>query len=220
MVFFSNPQTHVHITGAGDIPVFAASAQGADAMGNYILNGRQRLTKDAVLKIAYSETSSASANNGGNILQVYDADNWNKGINWFTMEETEGLNFVHNGNGFAPIKYSPSEHKTRTAADLTDVVLDINGIVLTEGYIYSSVNYADLQNDRTIVGGGAKVISSKGTGALMMVNGAGQDKVGYQYDQTTDTAFENLGSFSHKVNGTFDQLQHLKDTATADISET
>ena len=38
--------------------------------------------------------------------------------------------------------------------------------------------------------------------------------------QTTDTAFENLGSFSHKVNGTFDQLQHLKDTATADISET
>ena len=37
--------------------------------------------------------------------------------------------------------------------------------------------------------------------------------------QTTDTAFENLGNFSKKVNGTFDQLQHLKQTTSMDESE-
>ena len=34
--------------------------------------------------------------------------------------------------------------------------------------------------------------------------------------QTTDTAFDNLGNFSKKVNGTFHQLQRLKETASPD----
>jgi len=33
--------------------------------------------------------------------------------------------------------------------------------------------------------------------------------------QTTGMAFENLGKFSRKVDGAFDQLQHLKETAGA-----
>lgn len=37
--------------------------------------------------------------------------------------------------------------------------------------------------------------------------------------QTTNTAFDNLGSFSKKVNGTFHQLQRLKETASPDESE-
>ncbi len=37
--------------------------------------------------------------------------------------------------------------------------------------------------------------------------------------QTTDTAFENLENFSKKVNGTFNQLQRLKETAASDESD-
>ena len=83
-----------------------------------------------------------------------------------------------------------------------DAKLDINGTVLCNGYLYSTVEYVDVQDeegnwileDFTVTGGGANICSSEGTGVLHMVNGAGADLLGMMYDQgaSTEGIFYNI----------------------------
>ena len=159
---------------------------------------------EAVLEIGVSEgPGSAGMVAGGHNLIVFDSENWTSGVNMFTFENETGLNYVYHGSGIAPIKYSPSEHKVRTTADLKDVVLDINGVVVADGFIYSTVTWADIANeDLTIVGGGANIISSEGTGTVCLNNGAGADLLIYMYDQSKDGAFKNSDEYDSELAAT------------------
>ena len=66
--------------------------------------------------------------------------------------------------------------------------LDVNGTIICNGYLYSTVDYADVLNeDYTITGGGANICSSEGTGVIEMVNGCGYDVFGVMYDQNAST---------------------------------
>jgi len=157
----------------------------------------------AVLEIPYVDSSSTAVTAGGYVLQLYDSINWTTALDMNTYEQADDLNFVHGGKGFVPIRYSPSEYKIRTAADLVDAVLDINGTVVTDGFLYSTVLWADaLGEDFTIVDGGANVISSKGTGKLAMNNGAGHDMLTYMYDQAKDDAFKKAPDYDPESGGT------------------
>ena len=144
--------------------------------------------QNAVLQVGNTDTPSAVMGAGYNLI-VYDSENWTSGLNLNTAEYEEGLAFVHPGNLLTPVKYSPSEHKLRTDADIKDVVFDINGVVVADGFLYSTVIWADpINEDFSIVSGGAKVISSEGTGVVAFNSGSGADLLTYQFDQVKDDA--------------------------------
>ena len=145
---------------------------------------------EATLEIGVAEIPTTAMTAGYNLI-LFDSENWTSGLNENTFEYESGLNFVYPGKQFVSAPYSPSERKERTIADLKDVVLDINGVVVADGYIYSTVIWNDiLSEDFSIVGGGANIISSEGTGILCLNNGAGSDMLMFQYDQSKDDAYK------------------------------
>ena len=145
---------------------------------------------EAVLEIGVAETPTAAMSAGYNLI-LFDSENWTSGLNMITAEYEEGLHFVYPDKQFVSAPYSPSERKVRTLDDIKDVVFDINGVVVANGYIYSTVIWNDPQaEDFTIVSGGAEITSSEGTGVVCLNSGAGSDLLIYQYDQSKDNAFK------------------------------
>ena len=144
----------------------------------------------AVLEIGMAETPTAAMSAGYNLI-LFDSENWTSGLNMITAEYEEDLNFVYPGQQFVSAPYSPSERKVRTIDDIKDVVFDINGVVVANGYIYSTVIWNDPQaEDFSIVSGGAEIISSEGTGIVSLNSGAGSDLLIYQFDQAKDDAYK------------------------------
>ena len=146
----------------------------------------------ATLNIAYTDATTDVVTAGGYILQMFDYTNYTYGIDMDTFEVVTGRYYNHldasNGMRSRPVSFTCTTRKTRTEADLVDAKLDINGTVICNGYIYSTVDYADVAGeDYTITGGGANICSSEGTGVIQMVNGAGQDVFGVMYDQNCST---------------------------------
>ena len=157
---------------------------------------------EAVLEIGSTDTPTAYMSAGYNLI-VFDSENWTSGLNMVTAQYEEGLNFVYPGKQFVSAPYSPSERKTRTLDDIKDVVFDINGVVVANGYIYSTVIWNDvLSEDFSIVGGGSNIISSEGTGILCLNSGAGSDMLMYQYDQGKDDAYKKTPEYDPEVGGT------------------
>ena len=95
--------------------------------------------------------------------------------------------FVYTNAGvkrLQPLAYTPTRSFTRTETNLVDAVVNINGKLVTDGFIYTTLdlNLEDYfyHNKLTITGGGASVISSEGTGTLVMKNGSGLDNITLQ----------------------------------------
>ncbi|MBQ7088278.1 MAG: hypothetical protein IJN04_01370, partial [Clostridia bacterium] len=155
--------------------------------------------KGATLNIAYTDATTDVVTAGGYILQMFDYTNYTYGIDMDTFEVVTSryYNYWDRRAGLRtrPVPFTCTTRKTRTEADLVDAKLDINGTVICNGYIYSTVDYASVENeDYTITGGGANICSSEGTGVIEMVNGAGGDVFGVMYDQnapenTTDGVY-------------------------------
>ena len=142
------------------------------------------IDQGAILDLAYTDATGEIVTAGGHMLQVFDSENWGRGLNVETLEDTTGLSFVHPNKQFAPLEYTCTKRHSRTIADLTDVTVDVNGTVITNGFVYSTVNWKDPLNENfTIVSGGANIISSGKTGSFAMNNGAGQDMMGFMFDQ-------------------------------------
>ncbi len=152
----------------------------------------------ATLNIAQTDATTDVVTAGGYILQLFDYTNYTYGIDQDTFEVVGNRYYNHYGSTgkrrFQAVPYTCTTRKTRTEADLTDAKLDINGTVISNGFIYSTVDYADILNeDYTITGGGANICSSEGTGVLQMVNGAGGDIFGVMYDQDCAEAVDKGG---------------------------
>lgn len=130
---------------------------------------------------------------GGNNLIVYDRDQWFNAYQPVIVNgQLEGAEyfeayFVYTNKGakrLQPVAYSPTRSYTRTEENLQDAVVDINGLLITDGFIYTTVD-VNLEayftsGDIQITGGGAAVKSSNGTGKLVMNNGAGYDAITLQ----------------------------------------
>ena len=106
---------------------------------------------------------------GGYSIYAFDAENWG--------------NFVFSSQKLIAASYSPTAGRyKRTTSDLKDVVIDINGTVICDGFVYSTVTCDD---DLIPVSGGASVISSKKTGQIIMNNGAGWEEFAFCLDGTS-----------------------------------
>ena len=105
-------------------------------------------------------------------IYVWDLDNWG--------------NFVFKNKPLVSLTYSPTTGRyVRTANDLKDVKIDINGTVICEGYIYSTVNFDD-EAWMPLPGAGAQVISTGKTGKLVLQNGPGPEEMAYCLDGYSD----------------------------------
>ncbi len=104
-----------------------------------------------------------------------------EGCKFFVYDRDEWIvsNYCQGGK-FGPVVYSPTRAKNRTEADLKDVVLDVNGTIEVNGLMYTTA-------------GGASIISSEGTGEVILNAGAGDEEVTYQATQTgTEIAYEEI----------------------------
>ena len=161
---------------------------------NVMLLPGSSLTVDqgATLNIAYTDATTDVVTYGGYMLQLFDYDNYTWGIDMDTFEVVSDryYNYYDRNAGMRirPVGFTCTQRYTRTEADLKDAMLNINGTVISNGYIYSTVTYADVLNeDYSIIGGGANITSSEGTGVIEMVNGCGYDMFGVMYDQGAST---------------------------------
>ena len=160
----------------------------------------------ATLNIAYTDATTKVVTEGGYILQMFDYTNYTYGYDENTGVRVENRYYNYYDRNMnmrsRPVEFTCTERYVRTEADLVDAKLDINGTVLCNGYLYSTVEYVDVQDeegnwileDFTVTGGGANICSSEGTGVLHMVNGAGADLLGMMYDQgaSTEGIFYNI----------------------------
>ena len=129
--------------------------------------------------------------------QVYDRDEWI-------------ANNYASSSTFKTVTYSPTRTYTRKQTDLTDVQMDINGTLLADGYIYTTESGADM-------------ISSNGTGRLIMNNGAGTDTVTYQAYGAENLAYAEIPVTSAKLHngsiyaGTEDEYTSTSDAVAGSV---
>ena len=109
------------------------------------------------VNIAEGATMYLEENFNAGILNT-EADN-KTGFNAYVFDSEDWGNYVFPGYKFHTAQYSPSANRVkRTSVD--DVKIDVNGTVDSDGYLYTTQH-------------GASIISSKGTGKIVMNNGAG-----------------------------------------------
>ena len=106
--------------------------------------------EDATLHIASQNFADGEINNltpygsGGHNVYVFDKDNWG--------------NFVFSNKPLIAASYSPTTGRyKRTTSDLKDVIIDVNGEIVTDGFLYTTVTVND---EYVPIGGGASIISS------------------------------------------------------------
>ena len=121
-----------------------------------ILSGTTTLTQDIAMlpgvEINISEGATLQVDENCN-LYVYDRDEW------------VGKQFAR--ADIMPVSYSPNRVYTRNNADIVDCMIDVNGTLQVNGYIYTTA-------------GGANICSSKGTGKVILNSGAGTATETYQ----------------------------------------
>ena len=133
------------------------------------------VAQGATLDIAYTDLpSSAIESRKGYNLFVYDADEWTYGYDVVDLNRVDNVKYVHSNYRLIPLSYAPGCTYNRTEADLTDVVLDINGTIRSNGFLFTTA-------------GGASIISSDKTGKIEIVNGAGTEEYTYQAAQNDTT---------------------------------
>lgn len=129
-----------------------------------VVSGTTQITQDMAMlagsQLNIAEEATVQVTQGSS-LYVYDSAEWTQ------------ANYASNAK-FKRAPYSPTRTYTRTNNDLTDVRIDINGTLLSDGSVYTTA-------------GGADIISSQGTGKFILTNGAGTNTATYMYkDYTTD----------------------------------
>ncbi|MCI7473123.1 MAG: S-layer homology domain-containing protein [Clostridiales bacterium] len=107
-------------------------------------------------------------------LTVDEGARLNLSSNLFLYDSEEWVDkkYVFSNADLRPVNYSPTRSYTRTAADLTDVTLDLNGtLIVTAGGIYTTA-------------GGANITSSSGTGTLILQSAPSEAQKLYEVTQS------------------------------------
>ena len=119
--------------------------------------GTTKITQDVSLlpgvEIIIARNAVLTIENGCSVF-VYDADEWC------------GKNFAFSAD-IQPVAYSPTRTYTRTASDIVDCMIDVNGTMQVNGYLYTTT-------------GGANICSSARTGSIVLAAGAGTTTKTYQ----------------------------------------
>ena len=133
------------------------------------------IDKGATVEVGYTgESLNKYISNGYNLI-VYDLDEWQYG---YASEEAAASDTKTNGifafqgekGGVLPVMYAPGRTYTRTKADLSDAILNVNGKLIVNGFLYTTR-------------GGAAITSTQKTGEIVLNAGNGTDKWTTQANQ-------------------------------------
>lgn len=148
--------------------------------------GTTKITQDVALlpgvEINIAQNAVLTIENGCSAF-VYDADEW------------IGKNFAFSAD-IQPATYSPTRTYTRTASDIVDCMIDVNGTMQVNGYLYTTT-------------GGANICSSAGTGSIVLAAGAGTATETYQVvNAATDiTAVPITPAKLHNADGSYTETK-------------
>ena len=152
-------------------------------------SGTTKITQDVALlpgvEINIAQNAVLTIENGCSAF-VYDADEW------------IGKNFAFSAD-IQPATYSPTRTYTRTASDIVDCMIDVNGTMQVNGYLYTTT-------------GGANICSSAGTGSIVLAAGAGTKTMTYQVvNAATDiTAVPITPAKLHNADRTYVETKNAK----------
>ena len=160
--------------------------------GTVVLNQDVSFLPGSEVNIAYGATMQVG--NGFDVY-VYDADAWRQG------------NFVHNNVKYRPLSYSHSNgyNIVRGEDSLKDVKIDVNGNLVVYGYLYTTE-------------GGANIITSQGTGGVMLGKGAGTATFTNQVTQNPDVGFVDINITSAMLKNGENATSSFTSTADADTT--
>ena len=152
-------------------------------------SGTTKITQDVALlpgvEINIAQNAVLTIENGCSAF-VYDADEW------------IGKNFAFSAD-IQPATYSPTRTYTRTASDIVDCMIDVNGTMQVNGYLYTTT-------------GGANICSSAGTGSIVLAAGVGTKTKTYQVvNAATDiTAVPITPAKLHNADNTYVETKTAK----------
>ena len=158
-----------------------------------ILSGTTTITQDISIlpgaRVAVAPEATLTVADSCNVY-VYDRDEW------------IGKQFAFTAD-LQAAAYSPTRSYNRSIADLVDAKIDVNGTVLSNGYIYTTTGDAD-------------ICSSLGTGSITLTAGAGSASSTYQVvNAATDvTAIDVTPAKLHNADGSYTE------TANASAGDT
>lgn len=135
----------------------------------------------ATVQLNSSGSDKLNANGtGGYNVYAYDNEDWGDNV------------FASPAAKLVAARYSPTPgRKVRTAADLKDVQIDVNGTIIADGFLYTTEH-------------GAAVISSGKTGKIVLNNGAGNATLAHRLDGACKAATQPIVSAKLKNgNGTY-----------------
>ena len=144
------------------------------------------VNQDAALLAGVQATIAEGAEmivSNGNDVIVYDQDEWNEN------------NYVGAYFKTVPVSFAYSRTNNRTAGDLVDAEVNVNGTFSANGGVYTTA-------------GGANICSSDGTGVYSQVGAPGSETVTYQYTQ------KNSDVTAHEIPITPSQLKNADGTYT------
>lgn len=139
------------------------------------MSGTTKITQDMALLAGTQMNIAEGATiqiTDGSSLYIYDRDEWTK------------ANYASNAK-FKKTLHSPTRTYNRTEADLVDARMDVNGTLRVDGAIYTTA-------------GGADIVSSQGTGRVILTNGAGTNTETYMYKDFT-TNYDTIPITSAKL---------------------
>ena len=127
---------------------------------NILSGGKLTVNQDAALLAGVQATIAEGAEmiiSQGNDVIVYDQDEWTK------------RNYANNAQT-VPVPFAYSRINPRTAEDLVDAKVNVNGTFSANGGVYTTAGGANIRSD--------------GTGVYSQVGAPGSETVTYQYTQS------------------------------------
>lgn len=197
---FSSSQYVLPVTGSLYIHV----SEGNMDISNdteFIPGSKLQIDKGASVTVAkdknlfvYDATQWLKASNGAGVGTGTSAGNYDAPP---AAEGTTGYGFVHSNADLQPAKYSPTRVYNRTKDNMPDAEIDVNGDLIVEGYL----NTTGTEEKP----GGARIISSKGSGTVKVSSTAAQSV--YQFTNNGGSMFSGY-VYYYKVGTTSAQLKN------------
>ena len=158
---------------------------------NILSGSKLTVNQDAALLAGVQATIAEGAEmivSSGNKVIVYDQDEWNAN------------NYVGAYSKTVPVSFAYSRTNRRTAEDLVDAEVNVNGTFSAKGSVYTTASGANIRSD--------------GTGVYSQVGAPGSETVTYQYTQSGSNVTKHEISMTpsklKNADGTYTETKEVK----------
>ena len=186
------------IDGSAELKPLALSLSGMSFnSANYVLPITNNMTVNVCENSTFTVNQSAALLPGA-VVRIAQGGNMilSNGYSMYIYDGSDWGNYAREAK-FNSIVFAPSKSYNRTASDLKDVELDINGTLVANGSVYTTA-------------GGADITSSEGTGVYSQAGNPGTEANTYMYNMGSSATIPITAAKLHNADDSFTE------TANAD----